>query len=64
MTELLLSHGPVLGYLGIAVFLMLTGAGFPLPEEVFARIRSRSPAELGRRAAELIREERPEEGDL
>ena len=32
----------------------------PLPEEVFARIRGRSPVELGRPASELIREERPD----
>jgi hypothetical protein len=30
----------------------------PLPEEVFARIRSRTPTDLGRPASELIREER------
>jgi membrane protein DedA with SNARE-associated domain len=35
MTEFLLSHGPHLAYLGIALFLMLTGAGLPIPEEVF-----------------------------
>lgn len=31
----LLSHGPNLAYVGIVVFLMLTGAGLPIPEEVF-----------------------------
>ena len=36
----------------------------PQPEEVFARIRSRSPVELGRPAAELVREERPDEEEL
>jgi len=35
MIEFLLSHGPLLAYVGIAVFLMLTGAGLPIPEEVF-----------------------------
>lgn len=35
MPEFLLSHGPLLAYVGIAVFLMLTGAGLPIPEEVF-----------------------------
>ncbi|MBN2476556.1 MAG: VTT domain-containing protein [Pirellulales bacterium] len=35
MTDFLFSHGPYLAYLGIAVFLMLTGAGLPVPEEVF-----------------------------
>jgi len=35
MAEFLLSHGPVLAYLGIVFFLMLTGAGLPIPEEVF-----------------------------
>ena len=35
MAEFLLSHGPLLAYVGIAVFLMLTGAGLPVPEEVF-----------------------------
>lgn len=30
----------------------------PLPDEVFARIRARTPADLGRPAHELIREER------
>ncbi len=35
MIEFLLSHGPVLAYLGIIGFLMLTGAGLPVPEEVF-----------------------------
>jgi len=35
MIEFLLSHGPHLAYVGIAVFLMLTGAGLPIPEEVF-----------------------------
>ncbi len=35
MIEFLLSHGPVLAYLGIVGFLMLTGAGLPVPEEVF-----------------------------
>lgn len=35
MTDILLSHGPYLAYLGIALFVMLTGAGFPVPEEVF-----------------------------
>ena len=37
----------------------------PLPSEVFARIRARTPADLGRSAQELIRGargERPEEG--
>jgi hypothetical protein len=36
----------------------------PLPEDVFARIRERRPVELGRPAAELIREERPGEDEL
>ncbi len=31
----LFSHGPTLAYVGIVVFLMLTGAGLPVPEEVF-----------------------------
>jgi membrane protein DedA with SNARE-associated domain len=35
MTELLLSHGPAIAYLGFAVLVMLTGAGLPIPEEVF-----------------------------
>lgn len=35
MTELLLSYGPNLAYVGIIFFLMLTGAGLPIPEEVF-----------------------------
>src|SRR5574340_672203 len=35
MDELLFMHGPYLAYAGIAFFIMLTGAGFPLPEEVF-----------------------------
>lgn len=32
----------------------------PLPEEVYARIRARTPTDLGRPAHELIREERAE----
>ena len=36
----------------------------PLPEDVLARIRERGPVELGRSAAELIREERPGEDEL
>lgn len=35
MAEFLLSQGPLLAYVGIVVFLMLTGAGLPVPEEVF-----------------------------
>ncbi|OHB73717.1 MAG: hypothetical protein A2V70_00330 [Planctomycetes bacterium RBG_13_63_9] len=35
MTEFLLSHGPHLAYLAITVCMILTGAGLPLPEEVF-----------------------------
>jgi membrane protein DedA with SNARE-associated domain len=35
MTDFLLSHGPYLAYLGIVFFMTSTGAGFPLPEEVF-----------------------------
>ena len=36
----------------------------PLPEDVFARVRERRPVELGRPAAELVREERSDEGEL
>ena len=35
MLDFLLSQGPLLAYLGIAAFLALTGAGLPIPEEVF-----------------------------
>ncbi|NIP84043.1 MAG: hypothetical protein GTO03_00170 [Planctomycetales bacterium] len=34
MTEIIISHSPYLTYLGIILFLMLTGAGLPIPEEV------------------------------
>lgn len=35
----------------------------PLPDEVFARVRARTPIELGRPAHQLIREERAERGE-
>ena len=34
MIDIFLNYGPNLTYLGIVVFLVLTGAGLPLPEEL------------------------------
>ncbi|MGB6044492.1 MAG: DedA family protein [Pirellulales bacterium] len=34
MYEIITSHGPNLTYLGIFLFLMLSGAGLPVPEEI------------------------------
>jgi membrane protein DedA with SNARE-associated domain len=34
MIEIIISHSPYLTYAGIILFLMLTGAGLPIPEEV------------------------------
>ncbi len=35
MEDLLFGHGAYVAYLAITLFMMSTGAGFPLPEEVF-----------------------------
>ena len=46
MIEIIISHSPYLTYAGIIVFLMLTGAGLPIPEEVpivFAGYMSSGP---------------------
>jgi membrane protein DedA with SNARE-associated domain len=34
MYEIITSYGPNLTYLGIFLFLMLSGAGLPVPEEI------------------------------
>ncbi|NIM08980.1 MAG: hypothetical protein GTO53_07495 [Planctomycetales bacterium] len=34
MIEIIVNHSPYLTYLGIILFLMLTGAGLPVPEEI------------------------------